>query len=138
MIAARSYRNSLVSALALACGAAGTFAACSDEANNTPMGGDAQVDGGQPQLDTGVKPDLDAGVDADEPDADLPDTLAATGLYSNITQKTLSSNVKPYTPGLTFWSDGASKSRYLYLPPGQKIDNSDMDEWVFPVGTKVW
>jgi hypothetical protein len=138
MIAARSYRNSLVSALALVCGAAGSFAACSDESDTLPLGGDAQVDVNNPQIDTGVTPDFDAGSDADDPDADLPEGLAATGLYSNIAQKTLSSDVKPYTPGLTFWSDGAVKTRYLYLPPGQKIDTSDMDEWVFPVGTKVW
>jgi hypothetical protein len=43
-----------------------------------------------------------------------------------------------YTPGATFWSDGAEKKRYLYLPPGSQIDTSNMDVWKFPVGTKAW
>ena len=37
----------------------------------------------------------------------------------------------PYTPGVTFWSDGAEKQRYLYLPPGAKIvsqpENTKLD-----------
>jgi hypothetical protein len=37
-----------------------------------------------------------------------------------------------------FWSDGAEKSRFFYLPPGAKIDISNFDEWQFPNGTKVW
>jgi hypothetical protein len=44
----------------------------------------------------------------------------------------------PYTPGVTLWSDGAEKQRYLYLPPSTTIDTSDMDAWKFPVGTKAW
>jgi mono/diheme cytochrome c family protein len=43
-----------------------------------------------------------------------------------------------YKPGLTFWSDGADKQRYLYIPPGTKIDTSSMDSWKFPTGTKAW
>ncbi|MFO0551328.1 MAG: hypothetical protein U0271_23260 [Polyangiaceae bacterium] len=36
------------------------------------------------------------------------------------------------------WSDGAEKQRYLTLPPGETIDTSDMDAWIFPVGTKAF
>jgi len=36
------------------------------------------------------------------------------------------------------WSDGAEKSRWIYLPPGTVIDNADPNEWIFPVGTKLW
>jgi hypothetical protein len=36
------------------------------------------------------------------------------------------------------WSDGAQKSRWIFLPPGKKIDTSVMDDWVFPDGTKIW
>jgi hypothetical protein len=36
------------------------------------------------------------------------------------------------------WSDGAEKSRYIYLPPNTKIDTTDMDDWVFPIGTRIW
>jgi hypothetical protein len=36
------------------------------------------------------------------------------------------------------WADGAKKRRFIRLPPGTTIDTRDMDEWVFPVGTKLW
>jgi hypothetical protein len=64
--------------------------------------------------------------------------LRCTGLYTDWATKTLSPDAHPYTPALPLWSDGADKARYLYLPPGAKIDTSSMDEWVFPTGTKVW
>jgi hypothetical protein len=71
-------------------------------------------------------------------DGGIPDDLRCTGLYSDWSSKTIAPDVMPYTPGLVFWSDGAVKSRWLYLPPCSRIDTSDMDNWVFPVGTKVW
>ena len=64
--------------------------------------------------------------------------LDCTGLYSDFTTKTISADSKPYTPGVEFWSDGATKSRFVYLPPGAKIDISDFDDWKLPVGTRVW
>ena len=74
------------------------------------------------------------------PDAggDAPNDLRCTGLYADFAAKTVDPNNKSYTPGVILWSDGAQKSRWLYLPPGTKIDTSDMDQWSFPVGTKVW
>jgi hypothetical protein len=79
---------------------------------------------------------VDAGPCADA--GSTPNDLACTGLYSDWASKTVASGVLAYTPGLVFWSDGAEKTRWLYLPPGSKIDTSDMDNWVFPVGTKIW
>jgi hypothetical protein len=67
-----------------------------------------------------------------------PTDLRCTGLYGDWTSKTIATGVVEYDPGLHLWSDGADKTRWIYLPPGQKIDTSDMDEWTFPVGTKVW
>jgi hypothetical protein len=74
------------------------------------------------------------------PDAggDAPQDLRCTGLYADFAAKTVDPNNKSYTPGVILWSDGAQKQRWLYLPPGTKIDTSDMDQWSFPVGTKVW
>ena len=69
----------------------------------------------------------------------LPNDLRCTGLYSDWNSKTVRADVnRPYVPGLQLWSDGASKARWLYLPAGTKIDTTNMDEWVFPVGTKAW
>jgi hypothetical protein len=74
--------------------------------------------------------------------ADLQDGLQmhldCSGLYADFAAKTIAPENKPYTPGVQFWSDGAVKSRFLYLPPGATIDISNFDEWKFPVGTKVW
>jgi hypothetical protein len=72
-------------------------------------------------------------------DGGIPDDLACTGLYADWASKAIASDVMPYTPGVVFWSDGAEKQRWLYLPPAPaKIDTTDMDSWVFPVGTKIW
>jgi hypothetical protein len=70
--------------------------------------------------------------------ARLPKRLSETGLYASIATRELSPGVLPYTPQFQLWSDGAEKQRWILLPNGQPIDTSNMDEWVFPEGTKVW
>ena len=70
--------------------------------------------------------------------AELPRRLSDTGLYANIATGELSPGVLAYTPQFPLWSDGAEKRRWILLPSGQQIDTSDMDEWRFPDGTKVW
>jgi hypothetical protein len=67
-----------------------------------------------------------------------PTDLQCTGLYSSWASKTVATDLTQYDPGLHLWSDGADKTRWIYLPAGQKIDTSDMDEWTFPVGTKIF
>ena len=78
--------------------------------------------------------------DAAGPDADLsmPATLEETGLYSDFANEIVAAGVEEYTPQFLLWSDGATKRRWLYLPPGSKIDTGDMDFWMFPKGTKIW
>lgn len=90
---------------------------------------DAATDEKSPPMD-------DAGVDAGPVVG--PAHLADTGLYSDFASRTLSPGVVEYAPRYPLWSDGADKKRYLLLPPSTKIDTSDMDNWTFPVGTKVW
>ncbi|HVW24935.1 MAG TPA: hypothetical protein VHC69_06165 [Polyangiaceae bacterium] len=68
----------------------------------------------------------------------LPSDVFCTGLYAEHDASKHASDVQPYTPGVTLWSDGAEKQRYLFLPKGTQIDTSDMDSWKFPVGTKAW
>jgi hypothetical protein len=71
-------------------------------------------------------------------DGGIPDSLECTGLYSDFDQRTLACDVREFAPAFQLWSDGASKRRFIYLPPGAKIDTSDIDEWTFPAGTKLW
>ncbi|MFT3926854.1 MAG: hypothetical protein QM778_30190 [Myxococcales bacterium] len=68
----------------------------------------------------------------------LPKDVFCTGLYKDRDPTRHPESVQPYTPGVTLWSDGAEKQRYLQLPPGAQIDTSQMDAWKFPVGTKAW
>ncbi|MCA9675739.1 MAG: hypothetical protein KC464_11930 [Myxococcales bacterium] len=74
------------------------------------------------------------------PDANplMPGTLAETGLCVDAACTEIASDVLAYTPSYILWSDGATKRRWIYLPPGSQIDTSDMDYWQFPVGTKLW
>ncbi|MEY4515073.1 MAG: hypothetical protein RLZZ450_7195 [Pseudomonadota bacterium] len=81
---------------------------------------------------------VDAGPPCVEPEAGLPSDVFCTGLYKGRDPKTHADEAKPYTPGVKFWSDGAQKDRFLYLPPHTQIDTSDLDAWKFPVGTKAW
>ncbi|MFP2903768.1 hypothetical protein ACLESD_01585 [Pyxidicoccus sp. 3LFB2] len=68
--------------------------------------------------------------------------LACTGLYgeggSGWATKSVPPDVRPFSPGLQLWSDGLDKSRFIFLPPGARVDTSKPDEWRFPVGTKLW
>ncbi|MGC4064432.1 MAG: hypothetical protein QM784_07275 [Polyangiaceae bacterium] len=42
---------------------------------------------------------------------------------------TLREGVRAYTPRFELWSDGASKRRWIALPPGTTIDTTDPDFW---------
>jgi hypothetical protein len=107
---------------------------------------DASTPDGEPAIDAWIATDAHSGEVGVDPDCahdtadggDAPEHLACTGLYADWASQTIAPGVRPYTPGFTLWSDGAEKSRYIYLPPGTQIDTTDMDQWTFPVGTKLW
>ncbi len=67
-----------------------------------------------------------------------PAHLVCTGLYADLKNKLIAPGIEGYAPAVSLWSDGAEKQRWISLPPGELIDNSDPNEWSFPVGTKVW
>jgi mono/diheme cytochrome c family protein len=64
--------------------------------------------------------------------------LSSTGLYTNIASKQVDPRNRPWVPQYPLWSDGGDKERWIFIPSGTRIDTSDMDRWVFPVGTKIW
>ncbi len=133
-------------------------AARTDGARDAPAGNDARRDGvGDSAPSDAARTDAartdgartDATpADANGADGTVPDCtfgasqealdLRCTGLYSDWATKTVAPGVTQYDPGLHLWSDGANKTRWIYLPPGTKIDTSNMDQWTFPKGTKVW
>ena len=67
-----------------------------------------------------------------------PQRLADTALYAADRPGVVDARNRAYSPQYPLWSDGAVKSRWVYLPPGTAIDTSDVDEWDFPIGTKFW
>ncbi len=67
-----------------------------------------------------------------------PFRLADTGLYADFATRVLDPRNLPFAPQYPLWTDGASKRRFIYLPPGTAIDATDPDAWVFPPGTKLW
>jgi hypothetical protein len=72
------------------------------------------------------------------PDANPLSTLAGTGLCMDRGCMQINPEVREYEPRFPLWDDTATKRRWIYLPPDTKIDTTDMDHWVFPVGTKIW
>jgi mono/diheme cytochrome c family protein len=67
-----------------------------------------------------------------------PERLADTGLYADFGSRTVADGVLPFTPQYPLWTDGATKRRWIALPPGAAIDASNVDDWVFPIGTRLW
>jgi hypothetical protein len=74
---------------------------------------------------------------SDNPGPDR-ETLFDTGLCVDRACSQIASDALAYQPRFELWSNTASKHRWLQLPAGTKIDTTDMDLWVFPVGTKAW
>lgn len=70
--------------------------------------------------------------------ARAPEHLSETGLYVDAVSGQLAPGVRAFTPQYPLWSDGATKRRWVYLPPGATIDASDPEAWQFPIGTKFW
>lgn len=69
-------------------------------------------------------------------ETDAPRLLSETGLYNR------EGRVDPrnlhFVPQYPLWTDGAAKSRWVFLPEGSKIDISNIDVWQFPAGTIFW
>lgn len=123
----------LVVALALGCGDNS-----GDDGGAEPDAAGPATDAGAPTPDAG-EPTADAGApDAAPDDPLMPMFLRNTGLYSDFDNEVLAPGVREFAPIVELWSDGAVKKRWIQLPEGTQIDTSDMDFWVYPVGTRMW
>jgi hypothetical protein len=67
-----------------------------------------------------------------------PSTLHETGLYADPDTLQVDPAHLAFAPQYPLWSDGATKRRWISLPPGTAIDGSDPEAWIFPVGTRFW
>lgn len=109
------------------------FPAC--DGTTTPDGGTPLPDapsGDAFTPDAGSDLGTDLGGDAGPPCVGPP------GMYSDMHCAVIAADLRLYAPEFTLWADGASKDRYVYLPPGTKIDATDPDHWVFPMGTRFY
>ena len=83
----------------------------------------------------------DSAPDAATPDAAPPDAApldASLAFPEWLSQAGLSDAALSFTPRYTLWADGADKQRWIVLPAGAAVDQSDPDHWRFPVGTRFF
>ena len=64
-----------------------------------------------------------------------PSTISASGLYSDVSTRTPSPGLVPFSVNSPLWSDGAHKVRYLALPGLSRIEFSRGGPWRFPPNT---
>ena len=67
-----------------------------------------------------------------------PQNLQDTGLYVDFESLRVDPKHLAFAPQYPLWTDGATKRRWISLPPGTAIDGSDPDAWNFPAGTRLW
>jgi hypothetical protein len=121
-------------ALLVAVAAAG--GACSEQSSR--RGASEDAGGAAGGSSAGAAGDSTAGAGG-APVGVPPELLSEAGLYADLSSgEELAPGVIEYRPRFELWSDGAEKRRFLFLPPGDRIDSSDMDYWVFPVGTRAF
>jgi len=62
--------------------------------------------------------------------------VSDTGIYADLGANLVARGFEAFTPSYPLFADGAEKRRFVSLPPGSTIDTSDLDHWVFAVGTR--
>jgi hypothetical protein len=73
-----------------------------------------------------------------QPATQPPARLQDTGLYVDFATLAVDPQHLAFAPQYPLWTDGATKRRWIALPPGTAIDASDPDAWRFPIGTRLW
>ena len=75
---------------------------------------------------------------AQKPANPAPQRLRDTGLFDGDPRGGVAPGVLAFSPQYPLWSDGATKRRWIALPPGTFIDAARPDAWEFPRGTRLW
>ncbi len=68
-------------------------------------------------------------------DGAFPRLLSQTGAFKDTSHLVPGDALIPYDLIVPFWSDGATKSRWISVPDSQKIKFAPTGEWIFPRGT---
>jgi hypothetical protein len=73
--------------------------------------------------------------DASNP-ADVPQTISASGIYTDILAKQVDTALKYYEVNVPLWSDGSDKRRWIVLKPGRQVPYVDTtDLFTYPDST---
>jgi hypothetical protein len=64
--------------------------------------------------------------------------LSEAGFFAAAGSQAPAADLVAFEPHYPLWSDGTDKRRWLWLPPGTKVDASDADHWRFPVGARLY
>jgi len=70
-----------------------------------------------------------------QPGGALPRLLSQTGAFKDAARLTPADGLVAYDLIVPFWSDGATKTRWISVPDDQKIKFAPTGEWIFPPGT---
>jgi uncharacterized repeat protein (TIGR03806 family) len=115
------FRNAFIAAL-LPAFHASQFSCVAAEINSKPYGLNSQT----PSKAYLQMPERAEGV--------LPQLLSQTGAFKDMPNLVPNDALIPYDLIVPFWSDGATKSRWISVPE-EKIKFAVTGEWVFPKGT---
>lgn len=66
-----------------------------------------------------------------------PTRLSETGAFKDLDTLEPEAGFLGYEPNISFWSDYAKKSRWVYIPVGTRIGFSENKNWSFPEGS-IW
>ncbi len=70
------------------------------------------------------------------PNDPIEPLLSQTGCFSSMSPLQPAAGLIPYTVNAPFWSDGATKTRWMAVPDGKTIAvNGTTGDWDFPTGT---
>lgn len=101
----------------------------------TPMGTDARTDVGT-DVGVDVAPCAPAGSLVCDPLRAMPKTIKELGIFPAAPDFSMRpAQLREFVPDPPLWSNGLDKQRFLVLPEGKKIDNSNRKIWLFPSGT---
>jgi hypothetical protein len=118
-------------------GAGGTAGSGGQHDASAPDGA-GDHDGG-PDGGGAVSPDCTAALPKSlfcDPLGKMPKTIKETGIFPSAPDLSKHpASMFEFLPDPPLWSDGMEKLRFLLLPAGQKINNTDPKKWVFPKGT---
>jgi hypothetical protein len=110
-------------------GTGGTTGGSGGSSGGSPDGGGM---GGDMGSTTSCKPDQPNTLFC-KPTGAMPKTIKETGLFPSAPDfSKRDPSLHEFAPSPELWSDGMGKQRFLLLPAGMKINNTDPKRWEFP------